>query len=177
VQQRMQRIIGLVALSNWISLTVLACGAGQLPQGSSGTNSSIDYKKVDLYVQHEGETEDYDARLIFDPIARSLSVTEENAPEQVYIGVPYDSIRSITYSNSKHPRWKSATALTLAVTILALPLFFMKGKKHWMTVTFENVPSHPEGVLVLKLDKHNYEQIIATAEGQTGIDVERIVED
>jgi hypothetical protein len=173
----MQRIIGFIALLNWIYLTVSACGAGELPRGTAGGNGSIDYKKVDLYVQDEGETKDYDARLIFDPLTRSLRVTQENTPEDVYAEIPYDSIRAITYSNSKHPRWKSATALTLAVTILALPLFFMKGKKHWMTVTFEDVPGHPEGVLILKLDKHNYEQIIATAEGQTGIEVERISED
>jgi len=174
---RMQRIVGLIVLSNWVSLTVWACGAGELPQGTAVGSGSIDYKKVDLYVQEGGETKDYDARLIFDPMTRSLRVTQEDTPEDVYAEIPYDSIRAITYSNSKHPRWKSATALTLAVTILALPLFFMKGKKHWITFTFENVREHPGGVIILKLDKNNYEQIIGTAEGQIGIEVERISED
>jgi hypothetical protein len=53
----------------------------------------------------------------------------------------------------------------------------MKGKKHWLTVTFENVPDHPEGALLFRLDKNNFTSIIGSLEGQTGTKVERIVED
>lgn len=160
-----------------LSVAILACGAGKLPPGTPAGDRSVHFKKVDLYVQEGGETEDYDVRLIFDPISRDLRVTAEDRPESnTFASIPYDAITSMTYSNTESPRWKSGAGAAVAVGVFALPIFFLKGKKHWLTVTFEGVPSNPEGALVLKLDKNNFEQIIATVEAQAGVEVERVVE-
>jgi hypothetical protein len=155
----------------------MACGAGQLPPPVPTSDGSVHYKKVDLYLSKGGEAEDYDARLIFHPATGMMSVTGENDPDFVYTAIPYSAIQSASYSNTETPRWKAGAGAALVVGIFALPLFFMKGKKHWLTVVFEGVPEHPENGLLLRLDKSNFAQIIGTFEGQTGVTVERIVED
>lgn len=158
-------------------ITTVSCGAGTLPPGAPAGDRSVLYEKVDLYVQEQGKAEDYDVRLIFDPHARTLRVAGETDATVSYATIPYDAITSVTYSNTKSPRWKSGAGVALAAGIFALPVFFMKGKKHWMTVTFNNVPDHPEGALLFKLDKNNFTPIIGTMESQAGVKVERIVED
>lgn len=160
-----------------MSVLGTACGAGQLPPGTPIGDGTIHYKKVDLFVQEGGEAEDYDARLIFNPPGQQLQVTDEDNPRNVFASIPYDAITSITYSKSEHPRWKSGAGVAAAVGVFAIPIFFMKGKKHWMTLTFEGVQTNPEGALMLRLDKDNYTNIITTAEAQTGLEVERIIEE
>lgn len=94
-----------------------------------------------------------------------------------YATIPYDALTSATYSYSKHARWKTGTALLIPFGVFAVPFFFMKGKKHWLSMTFEGVADNPEGFLYLRLDKNNYLQIIAAIEGQTGIHVQRVESD
>ena len=52
-----------------------------------------------------------------------------------------------------------------------LPLFFMKGKKHWLTVETE------DDQLGFRLDKNNYERILDALEDKSGVDVEMIIEE
>lgn len=160
-----------------LTLITMACGAGQLPPSVPTGDSSIHYRKVDLYISKAGEAEDYDARLIFDPATRMMSVTGEDDTDFIYAAIPYSALQSASYSNTETPRWKTGAGTALVIGIFALPLFFMKGKKHWLTVVFEGVPEHPENGLLLRLDKDNFAQIIGTIEGQTEVTVERIVED
>ena len=99
--------------------------------------------------------------------------TEESSADRrkpISTGSPYK--QGVGGSNPPAP-----TIVALAVGIFALPLFFMHGKKHWLTVVFEGVPNHPENGLLFRLDKNNFSQIIGTIEGQTGLEVERLVED
>ena len=78
----------------------------------------------------------------------------------------YKDIKSAEYSHSKHPRWKTGTALIIPLTIFALPFFFLKGKKHWLTIQTQG------DYAVLKLDKKNYKFINAAFEGHSGVAVE-----
>ena len=82
----------------------------------------------------------------------------------------YKVIQSAEYSYSKAPRWKSGGALAIAVGVLAIPLFFFKGKKHWLTI------QGGEDFAVLHLDKKNYKAIIAALETKTGVNVETVEE-
>ena len=84
--------------------------------------------------------------------------------------ISYSSIKAATYSRSKHPRWKTGLASTLVLGVFAIPLFFMKGKKHWLTFQADG------DYMALRLSKKNYAMIIAAVEGQTGVRVERISE-
>jgi len=78
----------------------------------------------------------------------------------------YSEITSAMYSRSKHPRWKAAVAAGVTIIgLFALPILFMKGKKHWLTVTTAN-----EGTL-LRLSKKNFRLILTTLEGH-GVELE-----
>lgn len=81
--------------------------------------------------------------------------------------LPYSEITSAMYSRSKHPRWKAALAAGVTVIgIFALPVLFMKGKKHWLTLTTAD-----EGTL-LRLSKKNWRLVLTTLEGH-GVELER----
>ncbi len=84
--------------------------------------------------------------------------------------LPYKHIKSAEYSYSKSPRWKSGIGAAVAVGLFALPIFFMKGKKHWLTV-------HGEGdFALLRLDKNNYKIILPAFEARSGVTVETVAE-
>ena len=72
--------------------------------------------------------------------------------------VPYSEIKAASYSFSKHRRWRAGLAVAAVVHVFAAPLFFMKGKKHWLTFETE------EDYLALRLDKSNFEGILAAVD-------------
>ena len=83
----------------------------------------------------------------------------------------YADIRAAEYSFSKSPRWKSGVGAAIAVGVFALPIFFMKGKKHWLTV-------HGKGdFALLQLDKNNYKIVLPAFEARSGIKVETVAEE
>ena len=84
----------------------------------------------------------------------------------------YTDIEGVTYSRSKHRRWKSGAAVAIAAGVFAAPMFFMKGKKHWLT--FE--ATDPEHHIGLRLDKKNYQMILAEVE-KRNLKVEKMIED
>ncbi len=61
--------------------------------------------------------------------------------------------------------------MAIAVGVFALPVFFMKGKKHWLTIAVE------KDFAVLRLDKKNYKLILPTFEARTGRRVEAVAEE
>ena len=72
--------------------------------------------------------------------------------------VPYSEIKAASYSFSKHRRWRAGLAVAAMVHVFAAPLFFMKGKKHWLTFETE------EDYLGLRLDKSNFKEILAAVD-------------
>lgn len=99
-----------------------------------------------------------------------LEVLSHGKPE-VLKKVMYQDITDAQYSYSKSPRWKSASGVAVAVGVFAIPLFFMKGKKHWLTLQEEG------DYVVLKLDKKIFRELIAAFESKSGIEVERLAEE
>ena len=89
---------------------------------------------------------------------------------QVLKEIPYSEIKGSTYSRSKHPRWKSGLATAWLLGPLAVPLFFMKGKKHWLTFQSE------KGDIALRLHKKNYLMILAAVDNKPGFELQRIIE-
>jgi hypothetical protein len=80
--------------------------------------------------------------------------------------IPYEKIKAAQYSYSKHPRWKEGIGFAVAIGVFAAPIFFMKGKKHWLTLQTE------DDYALLRLDKNNYQIIILALETEGGIEVE-----
>ena len=152
----------LQATSIVLAVAVLAAPFAQQP---------LIFKKVDYYWMEGEDEKKKDARLVLDPVAKTLAFYDEKkgAEKVTYAVIPYDKITSITYEKSAHSR--------IAMGLLLSPLaFFLKGKKHWLTVQFKDVPELSAGYVYVRLDKKNFQQIIEAVEGQTGLDVEGIVE-
>ena len=83
----------------------------------------------------------------------------------------YDDIKAVEYSFSKSPRWKSGVGVAFAVGVFAIPIFFMKGKKHWLTI-------HAKGdFAMVQLDKSNYKIVLPAFEARSGIKVETVAEE
>jgi serine/threonine-protein kinase len=79
--------------------------------------------------------------------------------------VPLSRIESATYSRSKQPRWKAASAGVILGGVFAAPLFFLKGTQHWLTLEGTGDP------VVIRLDKNSWERVIAEIEQRSAIKV------
>ena len=121
------------------------------------------FGKSKLVVQQGDKSKMVDVLVVFEE--DRLLLTNKKKSE-VLKTFEYKDIKSAEYSHSKHPRWKTGTALIIPLTIFALPFFFLKGKKHWLTIQTQG------DYAVLKLDKKNYKFINAAFEGHSGVAVE-----
>jgi hypothetical protein len=134
--------------------------------------SEIAFQKVDFFeVQGEGE-KSRDARLIMDVERRLIIFADEKrGPEKAtYAQIPYTAVTKVVYERASHRRYKAG--------ILVSPwLLLTKGKKHWLTIEFENVASLPQGYVALRMDKDNYRRIITAIEAGLQLEVEEIIED
>jgi hypothetical protein len=149
----------------------------------ASASSVMSWTPVDYFAGVNDNAMKIDARLVLDTANRQLAITDEASSTLVLASVPYDAITSIAYSNSKHTRWRLATGILVPLTVftgpfgaLAIPFYFMKGKKHWLSVSFTGVPEMPQDFLYMRLDKDNYLEILAALEAQTQVSVERFQE-
>jgi hypothetical protein len=126
-----------------------------------------EFQKVKLVVQDGEKTKETDSILVLDR-SRLAVLAKEGGSELKTLF--YKDIKSAEYSYSKHPRWKEGLGATIAVGIFAAPLFFLKGKKHWLTLQTEN------DYVVLRLDKRNYSLVRLSFETHSGITVETVGE-
>jgi hypothetical protein len=125
------------------------------------------FTNVKLMVNTGDKGEEQEAILLFEQTA--LVVRSRSG--SVLKTMPYADIKGAEYSYAKSPRWKSGIGLAVAVGIFALPVFFMKGKKHWLTIAAE------KDFAVLRLDKNNYRIILPTFEARTGKRVDAVAEE
>jgi hypothetical protein len=142
-----------------VTATALAA-AGHLA-ATSGPDS---YRDVRLVEKDGSKTKMTEVMLRLEEEA--LVITPDPADSSRLATIPYRNIKSAVYSYSKSPRWKTGAGVAVAVGIFAIPIFFMKGKKHWLTVQGR------ENFAVLQLDKRNYKMIVASLETRAGVKVE-----
>lgn len=125
------------------------------------------FKKSRLVItKDDGDSDEEKAHVSFTDDAR-LRVTDKKG-KKVWADIPYADIHELTYERSTHPRAKTA----IFISPFAL---FSKGKKHWLTVSYAK--GEDKDFLLLRLDKKEYQRLLATAEARTGVDVERVVEE
>ena len=129
--------------------------------------SADTFTNVKLMVNTGERAEEQDAVLRFDD--GSLVIYGKGGT--VLKSFTYAEIKGAQYSYSKSPRWKSGIGAAIAVGVFALPIFFMKGKKHWLTIAVE------KDFAVLRLDKKNYKLILPAFEARTGKRVEAVAEE
>lgn len=125
------------------------------------------FTNVRLIVNTGDKGEEQEAILLFEETA--LVIRSKSGA--VLKTMAYADIKGAEYSYAKSPRWKSGIGLAVAFGIFALPVFFMKGKKHWLTIAAE------KDFAVLRLDKNNYRIILPTFEARTGKRVEAVAEE
>jgi predicted Ser/Thr protein kinase len=123
----------------------------------------VTYGKVKLLVTSGKKSRETDVMMGFE--AESLNLTLEDTRIQVK-ALPYRSIVSAVYSQSKQPRWKEGAGAAALVGVFATPIFFMKSTKHWLTIQTK------DDFAVLRLDKDNYKTILPAFEVRTGVKVE-----
>ena len=129
---------------------------------------AVTFGNVDLLVPKGDKSDEKSVRLLFDG---DTLVIDADKGEKIYKSFPYSSIKSAEYSYSSQPRWKTAIGATILLGVFALPLFFMKGKKHWLTIKTAN------DFAILHLDKNNYKIILPTFETSTGKKVETVADE
>jgi hypothetical protein len=139
----------------------LNASAQALAQGVS------EFQKVKMIVQTGDKSAETDAVLRFE--ADRMVVRSKKGGGELK-AFPYIEIKSADYSYSKHARWRSGAALAVAIGVFAIPMFFMKGKKHWFTVQTVN------DFVMLHLDKGNYAVVLPTFETRTGLKIETVGE-
>lgn len=134
--------------------------------------ASTVFGDIDFFEAQGEEERRRDARLELDSTQKVLRVVErKNGPNKaMYLEVPYGSITKVVYERSAHRRYKAG--------ILVSPwLLLTKGKKHWLTVEFSDVPKYPAGYASAQLDKDNYRRVLTALSVATGLEVEEMIED
>ena len=119
--------------------------------------SPLIFKKVDLLRTFGDEVKKFDARLTLDPLRREIVISDEKHKGDAwatYARIPYHAVIELAYEKSAHRR----------------KIVFSKGKKHWLTISFEGVETLPANFVYLQLDKNNYHKILTALEGATGIE-------
>ena len=139
--------------------------ANSQPSTASGRTPVKMFKDVDLMVPKGDKSESKSVRMLFDG---QYLVIDADGGEKIYKEFPYANIVSAEYSYSSSPRWKTAIGAAVLIGVFALPIFFMKGRKHWLTIKTAN------DFAILRLDKDNYKMILATFETTVGKKIETV---
>jgi hypothetical protein len=135
---------------------------GVAPTGNFAKSAPKSFNDVELLVPKGDKSESKSVRLLFD---RRDVIIDADHGEKIYKQFRYNSIVSAEYSHSTSPRWKTAIGAAVLIGVFALPIFFMKSKKHWLTIKTAN------DFAILQLDKDNYKLILPTFETTTGVEV------
>lgn len=108
------------------------------------------------------------------PTVKGMLAFDSGAKEIVFVGksagfnIQYDSIKTMLYERTSKPRYAEA--------ILLSPLFLLaKSKKHFVTIQFTDASGTGQFVLI-RLDKGNWQRVVATMEAETGKKIERVEE-
>ncbi|MGH9856988.1 MAG: hypothetical protein ACRD4B_03990 [Acidobacteriota bacterium] len=129
-------------------------------QQTQTQSNEMSFKKV-KYVYGKGERKEKDARLIF--TNDTVQITDDNEPrKELFVEIPKAIITKLVYEHSSKPRWKAPWTL------------FSKEKQHWLTIQYGKTEDRQNSV-VLRLNNENYQSIVGTIEGETGIQTDMIV--
>jgi hypothetical protein len=121
------------------------------------------FKNVQYMYKAEGKDkgEEIGGTLNFDPKAQMMGF----ASKKVNFELQGPSITNTLYERTSRPRYVSGL-------LLAWPLLFTKGKKHFLTIQYKSTSGDGK-YAIFHLDKGNYREILAATEATTGKKVER----
>lgn len=125
------------------------------------------FEDVELMVPEGDSAAERSARVRFEDDL----VTIETRSGQLLKKFTYDELRSIEYSYTNNPRWKSgvgfaaASALVPPLLLVALPMGFSKHRRHWITIVGK------DDFAVLKISKSIRKVFIPAFEVRSGINI------
>ena len=108
--------------------------------------------------------------LNFDSGSQQVTV---KTPKSVIAEVPYAKIDKLSYEMAARHRVKEGAIVMIASLGVGGIVMLTKSKSHWFYVDFKDKDGKA-GNLTLKLDKTEYEKVLAAAKKQTGKDVETL---
>lgn len=83
----------------------------------------------------------------------ALKIQRKKKPFEIKY-VPYSAVESADYTYSDRPRYTAATLSTIAFGVGALPVFFMKTKKNWLTLNAGDQSA------IFQLQSDNYQMLL-----------------
>lgn len=155
--------------TTWKKLVAL-CGGAALALNlaivafaqTSGTDKFDNVKF--LKTTDKKKAEEVKAELEINKEAGEIQVIVDKG-EPIKIGK--SQLTNLVYERTSRPRYVSGL-------LLAWPLLFTKGKKHFLTIQYKNADKGE--FVILHLDKNNYQPILAAAEAATGVKVEKMID-
>jgi hypothetical protein len=142
-------------------VTLMAATAGYAHAQTFKKTKWVDFKDKEIA-----------AELTLDSAAKTLTVKPEMGRP---IEVSYSSIDKLSYERSSHHRLMSGAIVMAASLGAGAIVMATKSKNHWLYVDYKDSAGMPKD-LILKLDKHDYEEILSLASDQVGKDIQRVAE-
>lgn len=110
-----------------------------------------------------------------DPVSGVLRITPESK-ELKFVGKKGDEafvvkstqIKSVMYERTAKPRYAAGL-------LIAWPLLFTKSKSHYLTIQYDSGSGEAQYAIV-KMDKSNYRDVLATIETKLDTKVQRVEE-
>lgn len=147
---------------------VLSAGWGLLFSGVAFAQVKFDhaeYMKATATGQKRAEPT-VKGTLSFDAERKTADFLDEKGAQA--FSIKYDTMKNLLYEQTSTPRYAAA--------VLVSPLFlFSHSKKHFLTIQYTDAGGTGQFVIV-RLDKKNAREAVATAEAQTGKKVEQVEE-
>jgi len=108
-----------------------------------------------------------DAHLIFSDTNQDVVV---RVADRDFLTIPYDQLDKFSYEYSKKHRVTQGAIVMVASLGAGAVVMLTQSKSHWLYIDYheQNVPK----VVVLRMDKHEYKNIIAAVPTHTGQEVQ-----
>ena len=140
---------------------VVALGAAAAAQAQASFEHAEYLKAAEPGGKKKGEAAK--GAVYFDATAKTIEFREKKAGTD--FSIPYGSVKSMLYERASKPRYAEGI-------LIAWPLLLTKSKKHYLTIQYADGNGAGK-YAILHLDKSNYQDLLATAEAQTGKRVDR----
>jgi len=111
------------------------------------------------------------ADLIFNRDAKVMTV---RVADRVIANIPYSSIDKLSYEYSKKRRIKQGAVVRIASMGTGAVVMLTKSKSHWLYADFKQDGAAKN--IVVKLDKKEYKDALATARKERGKSVENLAD-
>lgn len=145
--------------------TIVTLIAAALLANSVAVFAQNKFDDVKLIKSKDGKkAEEFDSELEINKETGEILVKEKKGGT---LKIAKTQITKIIYERASKPRYAAGL-------LLAWPLLFTKSKKHFLTIQYKE--GEKGEFALLRLDKNNYQTILAAAEAATGIKVENLID-